>query len=143
MDEDMEDSMELTFTAVEIDLDYEFDAARYYDFRREESSDETRQAELWFESAGSYPPSPFVTQLVLREHFLQQTVNTYPKSKDLANTTLPDSVADNEEGQDFSIVEMNHRDCEAMKGEIFAKLQSGCLQKFQNQHLQLPTGVFS
>lgn len=46
-----------TFTAIEIDLDYEFDAARYFDFSREESLDETLQAELWFQSRGSYPPS--------------------------------------------------------------------------------------
>ena len=57
MDEEMEDSMELTFTAVEVDLDYEFDASRHFDFTREESIAEAREAELWFESAGSYPPS--------------------------------------------------------------------------------------
>lgn len=53
----MEDTIVFTFTAVEIDLDYEFDAVRYFDFSREESPAEALQAELWFESAGSYPPS--------------------------------------------------------------------------------------
>lgn len=47
----------LTFTAVEIDPDYEFDAAQYFDFSREESLAEACEAELWFESAGTYPPS--------------------------------------------------------------------------------------
>lgn len=59
MDEEMEDSneVEYTFTAVEIDLDYEYDAVRFFDFCREESAAEARQAELWFETAATYPPS--------------------------------------------------------------------------------------
>lgn len=46
-----------TFTAVEIDVDYEFDAARFFDFTREETGDEASLAEAWFNSAESYPPS--------------------------------------------------------------------------------------
>lgn len=58
MDEDMEDNTVIfTFTAVEIDLDYEFDAPRYFDFCREESLTEARNAEIWFQSAQTYPPS--------------------------------------------------------------------------------------
>lgn len=58
MDEEMEENeVVYTFTAVEIDLDYEFDAVRYFDFSREESLAEARQAELWFDTAPSYPPS--------------------------------------------------------------------------------------
>lgn len=45
------------FEAREVDLDYEFDAARFFDFTREESLAEAREAEFWFESAPSYPPS--------------------------------------------------------------------------------------
>lgn len=50
-------AVEFTFTAVEIDIDYEFDAARFFDFTREESVDEAREAEMWFDFAQSYPPS--------------------------------------------------------------------------------------
>lgn len=57
MDEEMEETVMYTFTAIEIDLDYEFDAARFFDFSRQESVDETLQAELWFQSRPSYPPS--------------------------------------------------------------------------------------
>ncbi|PSS11473.1 hypothetical protein CEY00_Acc15747 [Actinidia chinensis var. chinensis] len=109
MDEEMEDSMELTFTAVEVDLDYEFDASRHFDFTREESIAEAREAELWFESAGSYPPSPFVMKLVLCEDFIQETVNTSPKSNNLVNSALLDSDADNGVDQYFSVMEMSHR----------------------------------
>lgn len=50
-------AVEFTFTAVEIDLDYEFEAARFFDFTREESTVEAREAEMWFDSVDSYPPS--------------------------------------------------------------------------------------
>lgn len=56
MDEEMEVEP-VIFEAYEVDIEYEFDAARYFDFTREESFDEASQAELWFQSAGSYPPS--------------------------------------------------------------------------------------
>lgn len=52
-----EEELEYTFTVYEIDLDYEFDAARFFDFEHDESPAEAHQAELWFHSAGSYPPS--------------------------------------------------------------------------------------
>lgn len=59
MDEEMEENneVEYTFTAVEVDLDYEFDAVRFFDFSREESLAEARQAEHWFDTAATYPPS--------------------------------------------------------------------------------------
>lgn len=50
-------AVEFTFTAVEIDTDYEFEAARFFDFTRKETIDEARQAEMWFDSVQSYPPS--------------------------------------------------------------------------------------
>ncbi|KAL6501629.1 hypothetical protein OROGR_026762 [Orobanche gracilis] len=86
MEEDMvedtaSEEVEYTFTAYEIDLDYEFDAARFFEFIRDESPLEARQAELWFQSARSYPPSPFVSRLVPMEDMLMENVNISPKSK--------------------------------------------------------------
>uniref|UniRef100_A0A5B7BNU3 TPX2 central domain-containing protein n=1 Tax=Davidia involucrata TaxID=16924 RepID=A0A5B7BNU3_DAVIN len=142
MDEEMEDTIELTFTAVEIDLDYEFDASRYFDFSREESLAEAREAELWFDSAESYPPSPFVMKLVPREDILLENVNISPKSKDVENTAaLIGSDSNVELGQDFSVMDGNNRDCEGMGRGIFTFLQSDNLQKFQNRPQQLPTGL--
>ncbi|KAL1354995.1 hypothetical protein HN51_007025 [Arachis hypogaea] len=68
--EEEEEDMEIendVYVAHEIDLDYEFDAARFFDFTVQESPVQARLAELWFETAASYPPSPFVSKLVLRE----------------------------------------------------------------------------
>ncbi|XP_056174115.1 protein TPX2 isoform X2 [Syzygium oleosum] len=69
------------FVVREIDPDYEYDAPQHFDFSREESAAEARDAELWFESAGSYPPSPFVVKLILRDEILSKNVNISPKSK--------------------------------------------------------------
>ncbi|KAL4285188.1 hypothetical protein GQ457_16G024840 [Hibiscus cannabinus] len=48
------------------DLDYEFDAPQCYDFSSLETDWEAKEAELWFNSAGSYSPSPFVIKLKWR-----------------------------------------------------------------------------
>ncbi|KAL6556327.1 hypothetical protein OROGR_005615 [Orobanche gracilis] len=69
------EEVEYTFTAYEINLDYEFDAARFFDFSRDESPLEARQSELWFNSAGSYPPSPFVSRLAPMDDMLMENVN--------------------------------------------------------------------
>jgi hypothetical protein len=61
MDDDMEEFVVEPFVAEEIDFDYEFDAPRSYDFTWPETDLEAREAERWFESAQSYPPS--------RKHF--------------------------------------------------------------------------
>ncbi|KAL6744635.1 hypothetical protein V8C86DRAFT_1803503 [Haematococcus lacustris] len=53
----MEEFVMKPFVAEEIDLDYEFDAARFHDFTRAETDLEALKAERWFESAHSYPPS--------------------------------------------------------------------------------------
>lgn len=58
LDRDMEIEEEaMVFEVNEIDLEYEFDAARWYDFTREELPLESRVAEIWFQTAQSYPPS--------------------------------------------------------------------------------------
>ncbi|XP_039126563.1 protein TPX2-like [Dioscorea cayenensis subsp. rotundata] len=75
-------AVEVDFLCVEVDLDYEFDAARFFDFCRAESDMEFREAELWFESAGSYPPSPFIATMKAWTDVAGENVNTLPKYKD-------------------------------------------------------------
>jgi hypothetical protein len=41
----------------EVDLDYEYDAPRWFDLAREEAPLEAAAAEMWFATAPSYPPS--------------------------------------------------------------------------------------
>ncbi|KAK2434701.1 hypothetical protein P8452_31770 [Trifolium repens] len=46
-----------------IDETYEFSAPRFFDFTKGESDDEIRRAELWFHTALSYAPSPFMPKI--------------------------------------------------------------------------------
>ncbi|KAK8622403.1 hypothetical protein V6N13_117320 [Hibiscus sabdariffa] len=50
-------------SATVIDELYEFSAPRFFDFSKGESEEEARKAELWFETALSYGPSPFMARI--------------------------------------------------------------------------------
>ncbi|CAN1351408.1 Protein TPX2 [Linum perenne] len=49
--------------ATMIDEVYEYSAPRFFDFTREESDEEARKAELWFDTALTYAPSPFMPRI--------------------------------------------------------------------------------
>ncbi|PPS03981.1 hypothetical protein GOBAR_AA16677 [Gossypium barbadense] len=123
----------------EIDLNYEFEAARFFDFTREESPVEAREAELWFESAPSYPPSPFVTKLVKREESLLENVTTSPKC-DEDSSTLHGSDPENMMALGFSAVCTINKGNEGTKGGISAHIQN-ILQNALNKPFQLTSGL--
>lgn len=58
----MEDFVQDYLEPSEIDWEYEFDAARFFDFGCPESDKEAEEAERWFAIAGNYPASrkPFI-----------------------------------------------------------------------------------
>ncbi|XP_074331959.1 protein TPX2-like isoform X2 [Apium graveolens] len=140
MDEEMEESVMYTFTAIEIDLDYEFDAARFFDFSQDESFEETLQAELWFQSRPSYPPSPFVKKLVLRDDVLPDNVNASTKTEVLENMDLTES--DSDSGADTEILGMNmsREECGDIYGRTSVELNS-CTQPLSDQCTNVPTDV--
>ncbi|XXG67308.1 hypothetical protein AAC387_Pa06g0686 [Persea americana] len=86
MDEEMEDVFQKSFQCLEIDLEYEFDASCFFDFTRPESLAEARAAELWFETAASYPPSPFIAKLNLREDVVIRNSNVFSKPNDVEHS---------------------------------------------------------
>lgn len=53
--EDSED--EEGYKLSEIDFEYEFDAAHFFDFSRSETISEVLEAEHWFHVSGNYPSS--------------------------------------------------------------------------------------
>ncbi|KAL6131913.1 hypothetical protein ACLB2K_070286 [Fragaria x ananassa] len=64
---DDEEMVEFALEALEgeeIDMDYEFDAPKFFDFTRLETDWEAEEAEDWFRCAGSYPSSPFILRLL-------------------------------------------------------------------------------
>ncbi|XP_031384434.1 protein TPX2 isoform X1 [Punica granatum] len=64
MDEDMDEFYCVEVISVEeYDPDYEFEAPRYFDFSRPETDWEVEEAQRWFESAGTCPPSPFIAKM--------------------------------------------------------------------------------
>ncbi|KAK7264426.1 hypothetical protein RJT34_32035 [Clitoria ternatea] len=81
MEEDEGAEIEHVFVAHEIDLDYEFDAARFFDFSRPETPEEALQAQLWFQNAPTYPPSTFLRKLVVRDGLFVGNVADSPKSQ--------------------------------------------------------------
>ncbi|KAJ8555679.1 hypothetical protein K7X08_013175 [Anisodus acutangulus] len=130
----MEDMVEYTFTVVEIDLDYEFDAPRYFDFCCDESLLGTRLAESWFESAGSYPPSPFVTRLISKEDVLLESINVSPRSK-VENMNLSDSDSE---------IEVEQEVPDVIKEGVGSNAGISAIsnaEKLLNQLRQLPSGL--
>ncbi|KAG2240033.1 hypothetical protein Bca52824_091153 [Brassica carinata] len=69
------------FSLEEFDIDFEFDAPRFYDFTRPELDSETEETEFWFESAGNYPPSPFSPKFNWKLEPLEQITNTSSEIK--------------------------------------------------------------
>lgn len=137
----MEDSaVEYTFTAIEIDLDYEFDAVRFFDFTREESLAEARGAELWFDTAETYPPSPFVAKLIPLEGALLQNVNTSPKSKHEEIDDMSESDSDIEVEEQVSAIDIDGEGKE-LNNRATSNLQHKCTQNLNDQPQQLPSGL--
>ncbi|XP_058772914.1 protein TPX2-like isoform X2 [Vicia villosa] len=66
----------------EIDMCYEFDAARFFDFTAQETLVQSLQAERWFDTATTYDHSPVVANLLMREEVpVTNTITTvhHPK----------------------------------------------------------------
>ncbi|KAF4396489.1 hypothetical protein F8388_005759 [Cannabis sativa] len=68
-DEELEEFVRETFLYEETDMNYEFDAARFFDFDRTETDWEAREAERWFESARGYPPSRECSEIAVSSVF--------------------------------------------------------------------------
>ncbi|CAH9144404.1 unnamed protein product [Cuscuta epithymum] len=140
LDNEMEDMVEYTFTVVEIDLDYEFDAPRHFNFCGGESPVEARAAESWFETAGTYPPSPFVKKLVSSEGNWCGNISADAKPKDADSMSLSESGSDIE---DVYETRSSRQVCSTAgdRTGIAPMLASTTMVKFQNLPEVLPTGL--
>ncbi|XP_057528256.1 uncharacterized protein LOC130806996 isoform X3 [Amaranthus tricolor] len=67
MDVKMEDVIQekacIVEELLEIDFDYEFDVAKFFDFTKIETSEEIMESELWFEFFQGHLPSPMLVKL--------------------------------------------------------------------------------
>uniref|UniRef100_A0A1D1ZIT6 Forkhead box protein N4 n=1 Tax=Anthurium amnicola TaxID=1678845 RepID=A0A1D1ZIT6_9ARAE len=115
MEEDMEDAFgggggaAGDFLSLELDLDYEFDAPRAFDFCRPESPSDARDAELWFDSAGSYPPSPLISKRDMGANIFVDNVNILPKFNDAAEISHVVSYSDIGYSKELPMTEETNR----------------------------------
>ncbi|KAG4390812.1 hypothetical protein AAZX31_05G052700 [Glycine max] len=144
MEEDEEDvEIEHVFIAHEIDLDYEFDAARFFDFTRPETPSEAHEAQLWFQNAAGYPPSPFVRRLlVAREDLFLEDVSDSPKSEhvECASNVVDDEKSSVPLGIGFSDTAFENCGPKTL-GENISGLLAGIQQNDGTRSLQVPTGL--
>ncbi|XP_020413044.1 uncharacterized protein LOC18786907 [Prunus persica] len=93
MGAEMQDFMREAYEGDEIDLDYEFDAPKFYDFTQPDSDLEATEAEDWFRFAGSYPPSPFIIKLLMnwQKDIPVEPVKVSAESKDVEGIRDSDS----------------------------------------------------
>ncbi|CAN6565064.1 unnamed protein product [Malus baccata var. baccata] len=78
------------FEGGEIDMDYEFDAPKFYDFTRPETGREGEEAEEWLRSAGGYQPSPFLEKLLnWKRGIHQEPVKNSAEPKDVEEDESP------------------------------------------------------
>lgn len=69
-------------TMTMIDEVYEFSAPQFFDFTKGESEEEMRKAELWFESALSYAPSPFMPRIKAERSFKVESLCNFSEAAD-------------------------------------------------------------
>ncbi|CAN1351401.1 Protein TPX2 [Linum perenne] len=85
--------------ATMIDEVYEYSAPRFFDFTREESDEEARKAELWFDTALTYAPSPFMPRIKTGRSFKVESMCDFteadqnPKVSHLDSTAAPAAAA--------------------------------------------------
>ncbi|KAF8058503.1 hypothetical protein N665_1242s0012 [Sinapis alba] len=126
MDEDME--MEpMVFEVRDVDVEYEFDAARWYDFTRAELPAESQAAEFWFHSAPSYAPSPFVTKLLLGEE-----ISGY-KTEAASTKTEEEDGGEKDRGIIYQHPFLNKTGGNGMRSGVFSSQQGNNLKKVPNQ----------
>ncbi|XP_039046340.1 protein TPX2-like [Hibiscus syriacus] len=89
-------------TATVIDELYEFSAPCFFDFIRGESEDEARTAELWFETALTYAPSPFMDRIKAgsRSVHVESLCNFSEEDQMQKNSESSDATAPNSNLED-------------------------------------------
>ncbi|RLM55119.1 protein TPX2 isoform X1 [Panicum miliaceum] len=75
----------------QVDLDYEFDAPRWFDLAQEEPPPEAAAAQAWFASAPSCPPSPLIAKMLAEDLGLQAITTIADADVVHCSTASPES----------------------------------------------------
>ncbi|XP_073121451.1 protein TPX2 [Henckelia pumila] len=89
----------LSMNPFAIDNVYEFSAPQFYDFLCEETAEDIRKAELWFENARSYAPSPFNPRIKAIRSVHAQILCKFDEDEQLNEVTETSEAASNSEPQ--------------------------------------------
>ncbi|KAJ3691121.1 hypothetical protein LUZ61_020285 [Rhynchospora tenuis] len=93
MDEEMSEAIEADcWLEFDVDLDYEYDAPKYFDLSTEEPLMEASSAEKWFDTAETYPPSPLIMKIVCGEDLFSQDIDHNPDTEVQHNPSESDVV---------------------------------------------------
>ncbi|XP_010522597.1 PREDICTED: protein TPX2 [Tarenaya hassleriana] len=75
-----------------VDEKYEFSAPRWFDFVNGETEEESRGAELWFDSALCYGPSPSVPRIKARRSFKVESMCNFNEEAEKMDKAKPDAT---------------------------------------------------
>nr|CAD1840946.1 unnamed protein product [Ananas comosus var. bracteatus] len=90
---------------LQIDEIYEFSAPRFFDFINEETEEEIRRAEFWFETSLSYAPSPFMPRIKEGRSVKIDTICDFGEADSTRKESGPEKTCDEKDNQ--MIVEEN------------------------------------
>ncbi|KAK6926342.1 TPX2 central domain, partial [Dillenia turbinata] len=131
-----EEVVEEEFEVFDIDLDYEYDAVQFFDFSQLETIEEALEAERWFQTAPTYPPSPLVLKLNFGEDFLVENANTSqkPENAQCMDSTSSDMDVGMDSGDSLSH-ESNEPEFHNQKPRAAFRPRSSTLMKPTVSHL--------
>lgn len=114
----------------DIDVNYEYDAPRFFDFTKQENIFDDCEAEHWFEFAQSYPPSPFLIKLRLGNHAMKnKQVSTMEDNDSRGDENCNETTQDTLDGKKKSV-----RKSSSSKSKVFTfmKPTASHLAKLKN-----------
>jgi len=114
----------------EIDFDYEFDVAKFFDFTQLETPEEIAESELWFDLAQGHPPSPLIVKLDMEADDFTDSVSSSPRCGTLSVSSIDNDSA----GSEVSLIDKGE------KGSQMLKLKSTSQPNYQvSSRLLQPT----
>ncbi|KAL1203863.1 hypothetical protein V5N11_011712 [Cardamine amara subsp. amara] len=114
----------------EFDIDFEFNAPRFYDFSRPELDSETQDIETWFQYAGNYPPSPFSPKFNWKLEPVEIITSTSSESKPIEiNESLDTGLNHKDKFNGFIYYNETVKDVPKTKSKSKTKLSSSTLTR--------------
>ncbi|KAH0448540.1 hypothetical protein IEQ34_022340 [Dendrobium chrysotoxum] len=111
-----------------VDIDYEYDAPRYFELGRKELASEAQQAELWFETGGNYPPSPIIP-VATRDRFLKRYAMILTALLDLSALIVKISFGKKGKQENIDAAFFKMRDVDSFNAQmgVYAYMDSSLL----------------